>query len=167
MNDTEKTKIFFEFLKLRDEAISLHNELLNQPEEIKKNLPFKKLSITQANIVYLLANFLSEGVKCLQIGEIAKMEGVNNSTLTQPVVQLAKMGIIRRFQKEDNLKNVYVELTDYGKSLWEKQQSTRQDFLKERFLNNYTAEELLLLKENQETFINIISRLKIISIKNK
>ena len=110
----KKVEIFFEFLKLRDEAISIHNELLNQPEEIKKKLPLKMLSITQANIVYLLASFLDQGVEHLQIGEIAKMEGVNNSTLTQPVVQLAKMGIIRRFQKEDNLKNVYVELTDYG-----------------------------------------------------
>lgn len=145
MNEPEvsKKKIVREFLNLRNENILLGNQLF-AAEEIQAILPSTKLKLgaTHDSIIALLRDG-----NCLTMGEIALSLELRKYEITKPVAALVRLGIVRRFQKEDNLRNVYVELTAYGNEIVDESTKITMDFWVKKIFDVLSKEELQELME--------------------
>ena len=73
------------------------------------------LSPIQNNIVHCL---YSTGDKT--VGELARVESASRYYISNGLKGLLKEGIIERYQKSDNLRYIYLKLTEKGRNFWEK-----------------------------------------------
>jgi len=145
------------FISIRDERTLLENKhiaILNKSSDI---LPFirLKLSIVQINLIIITAK------RPVSMIEIVKSHGgLYPQLITKPINSLIKMGILYRFKKQDNKKNVYVDLTDYGRKLFEEQNNLRLHLLCEKFSSVASIDEIKKLQEHHEYYNNILRRLE-------
>lgn len=158
--NNEMKEIFYEFKYIHDEILSLNNDCMYMPQEMKDNLPFKKLKLntTETSVLYVLLH----NENPMTIGDIVKYNGTHlyKQIITQPVNKLAKMGIVRRFQKENNLRNVYVELTEHGRELCDEHFRVRDEYLNEKFYSVASFEEIQELLKASRYYREILLRLK-------
>jgi len=141
-----------EFIRL----MSKKHRRVTHPEALITSLPFYKLDLTP-----LQQNILNRLLECdhLSIGEIAKAEATWQQVLTQPVRALVKMGLIRKFQKDDNLRFTYIALTDEGRALANEQREIQQNALMKALYSVATIDEMKHLKECLSFYCDIILRL--------
>lgn len=147
------------FLKENAKAIHLHNEHLSCPEDLYDILPYERNKIT-----YLQSNIISDLAHAeagyLSMGELAKKEGLSKGAITQAISALVKLGIVRRFQKEDNLRNAYAELTDYGKSMRKQEIQLLEEYFTKKLYAVLSFDDVLKLKEAMICFSSMLKRLE-------
>jgi len=138
-NDEKKTKdIINKFFQLYNEGTLLGNRLLSVPKEIEGTPLWNlKLNAIQTNTMWVV----SIG-KCLTMSQLADKQGMHRQAITKYVLSLVKLGILRRFQKENNYKNVYIELTDYGKKILEDTNKITNKHFIDKFTSVMSFEEI-------------------------
>jgi DNA-binding MarR family transcriptional regulator len=60
------------------------------------------------------------------ITELAQFMGVTKGAISQTVKKLETKGIVNRYKGEENEKEVFIELTEIGKSVYEKHKEVNQ-----------------------------------------
>lgn len=63
----------------------------------------------------------------MNITDFALMNGVTKGAVSQVVTKLEKKGVIRRFKRSGNEKEVFIELTQTGKEIYEQHQKVNKE----------------------------------------
>jgi len=140
-----------------NENILLGNRMLSLPDEIKKDTLMWKLKLNsiQTNTIWIVnAN------KHLSMSQLAEKQAMHKQAITKYVLALVKMGILRRFQKEDNYRYVYVEITDYGKEILENTQEIMSNYFFNKFTSIMSLEDIKEFAEICKKKNEFMNRLK-------
>jgi DNA-binding MarR family transcriptional regulator len=65
------------------------------------------------------------------ISDFAKMFGITKGAISQTTNKLLDRGYLRKFKFEDNKKEVYLKLTDKGKTVYENAMASYEHMIKE------------------------------------
>lgn len=154
--DKDMAKVFEEFLVELNFNTNLYNEHMVQPEEIRDKLPYwtLKLSVPEVNVLQAL---MKNG-SLMTVGEVAQKTGIHKKVMTRPVKHLIEMGFVKRLQKPDNYRYVYIDLTDKGRAVIENQIDIRYKYLMSKFYGVVTKEEVKKIKEAMEFYNSILKR---------
>jgi DNA-binding MarR family transcriptional regulator len=85
--------------------------------------------------------------RSMNMTTFAQMNGVTKGAVSQIVSKLENKGAIRRYKEEGNEKEVFIELTDKGKEIYEHHQRVNDETVKhlEQGLKNYPDDKVEFL----------------------
>jgi DNA-binding MarR family transcriptional regulator len=83
----------------------------------------------------------------INVTEFAKVVGVTKGAISQVVRKLEKKGLVRRYKKNNNDKEVFIELTDNGGGIYEERKKLNQETIREisEELGRYSDGEVAFL----------------------
>jgi len=142
--------------KTQNELIFAMNASLPSADAFKDSPLAKfKLHSLQRNILLNLRDRES-----MTVGEIAKAEATHQPAISKLVVSLEKMGLIRRFQKEEDFRRVYVELTEYAREVLKQQHEIERHYVLRHYCSVSSVKELNELADHFEACVDFFRRVK-------
>lgn len=83
----------------------------------------------------------------INVTEFAQVVGVTKGAISQVIKKLENKGLLRRYKKADNDKEVFIELTEKGKEVCEERKRINQETIRE------IAEELRRYSDGEVAFL--------------
>jgi DNA-binding MarR family transcriptional regulator len=83
----------------------------------------------------------------MNMTEFAAAAGVTKGAISQLVIKLEKKGVVKRYKRSGNDKEVMISLTDAGKEIYKKHKKINEDTMMPLFkkLDNYPDEKIHFL----------------------
>jgi DNA-binding MarR family transcriptional regulator len=119
-----------------------------------KNVPGSKLTPIQSNVLSFLANFGET-----TIGRLAESTSTSTNYLSNAIKGLYKNNLIERYQKHNNLRFVYLKLTEEGSRLYDERQEYSTIFLNQQLSKIANEEEVEKMTECLKYVYEILKRL--------
>ncbi len=124
---------------------SMRESMRRYKEDTQNSKELFNLSITQLHYLHVIKER-----RDVTITELAEIFGVQKSTVTVTVNKLLQCGFIAKLTSKDDLRVVYVSLTEKGKEIIE---------LEDRGYRQFAADLLAMLnKEEQITFTFLLNK---------
>ena len=147
--DTDSDEFFESLGSAFSEFIAVYNKRLVFDKENVRVKPLDRYNLggsSQRNTVFLLAR---SGPKSMS--ELADNVNYDRGNMTRLVDYLVKQGLARRFQQENNRKQVYVELTAKGYALIDEEEGVFVKNMRDKVRDKLDdAERLDLLKKKKK-----------------
>jgi|GEM_PF-2746546 len=155
--DFQAQELVFGVLKSYNENTVLGNQVIAQPESITKKMPVGKykLNANQINAMWKLSQ-----EKSMTVSELADVFSVQRQNMSKDIIELFKLGLVNRFQKEDNLKNVYVELSEHGRKVFDESKAIKDSFFLTKFMSALTQDEMKELIQIYQRLKELLEKLR-------
>lgn len=92
-----------------------------------------------------------------KVSELAELSGITKGAISQQIKKFEKRGLIKRIRRNDNYKEVFIELTDKGKKAVEAHRRYDKLLLKdiESMLKNISPEQQKFLMKIMDSLIEV------------
>ena len=131
------------FYNIKNEVAELENRKIIRPKHLAEKLPIVKahLSIRANNLLVSLNR------APMNMTEVARQTALQKANATKYIDKMISKGLVYRFQKEKDRRNIYVALTPLGKDLVENTFQMLHGNLEEQLEKHATEEERIKLTE--------------------
>lgn len=155
--DTDSDEFFASLGSAFSEFIAVYNKRLAFDKDNARVKPLDRYNLggsSQRNTVFLLAR---SGPKSMS--ELADNVNYDRGNMTRLVDYLVKQGLARRFQQENNRKQVYVELTAKGYALIDEEGDVFVKNMRDKVRDKLDDAERLDLLETLKKAASYLKRL--------
>lgn len=159
MEDTAKKKTLErfdleEFYRIKNSVADIENKKIIRPSHITEDLPIVKahLSMRANNLLVTLSK------TPLTMKEVAGETALQKANATKYIDKMIARGLVYRFQKEKDRRNIYVALTPKGRELVDTTFDMLHENLAEQLSKHATEEERVRLTECYRYIYDILVR---------
>lgn len=147
--------IFMLFNLFQEKFIQMINKYNNLESLNIDFVPGVKISHSDAHLLTLMSKN-----KDKKVSQLADIFGVTKGAVSQQIKKMEKRGLLNRIRYNDNFKEVFIELTDFGEKAVKKHNEIDGAALEgvKTFLDSKSIEEQQFLLTVIENIINSLDR---------